>query len=49
LEDLATKIREQNQVAIEPMQLAGLLLEKTMDQVGNAEAETILRPTTAKR
>ena len=32
-EELAASIREQTQVAIEPMQLAGLLLEKTMEQV----------------
>src|SRR5437762_3859225 len=32
LEELATKIRERSQVAIEPMQLAGLLLEKTTEQ-----------------
>ncbi len=39
LEALAAKIREQSQVAIEPMQLAGLLLEKTTEQVSDAEME----------
>src|SRR5712671_8200946 len=38
LEELAAKIRQQGQVAIEPMQLAGLLLEKTTNQVSDAEA-----------
>jgi len=49
LEELAAKVREQGQVAIEPMQLAGLLLEKTMEQVSDAEAEKLLRPRTARR
>src|SRR5712672_3431741 len=37
LEALAAKIREQSKVAIEPMQLAGLLLEKTAEQLIEAE------------
>jgi len=49
LEELAAKIRQQSQVAIEPMQLAGLLLEKTTEQIGDAEAEKLLRPSTARR
>ena len=49
LEELAAKIRKQGQVAIEPMQLAGLLLEKTTEQVSDAEAEKLLRPRTARR
>ena len=49
LEELAAKIREQSRVAIEPMQLAGLLLEKTTAQVSDAEAEKLLRPRTARR
>ncbi len=49
LEELAAKIREHSQVAIEPMQLAGLLLEKTTEQVSDSEAENLLQPTTAKR
>src|SRR6266853_5102057 len=44
LEELAAKIREQSHVAIEPMQLAGLLLEKTTNQVSDAVAEMLLRP-----
>jgi hypothetical protein len=44
LEELATRIREQGQVAIEPMQLAGLLLEKTTEQISDAEAAKLLRP-----
>jgi hypothetical protein len=49
LEELAAEIRQQSQVAIEPMQLAGLLLEKTTEQVSDAEAEKLLRPRTARR
>src|SRR5436853_5148844 len=33
LEKLAAKLREHSQVAIEPMQLAGLLLEKSAEQL----------------
>ena len=49
LEELAAKIREQGQVAIEPMQLAGLLLENTTEQVSDAEAEELLLPRTRKK
>src|SRR5713226_5955749 len=49
LEELAANIRELSQVAIEPMQLAGLLLEKTTKQVSDAEAEKLLRPRTGRR
>ena len=49
LEQLAAKIRQQSQVAIEPMQLAGLLLEQTTQQVRDAEAEKLLRPRTERR
>jgi hypothetical protein len=49
LEELAAKIRQQGQIAIEPMQLAGLLLEKTTEQVSDAEAEKLLRPRAARR
>src|SRR5207302_5187190 len=49
LEELAAKIREQSQVAIEPMQLAALLLEKTTEQVSDAETEKLLRPRAARR
>ena len=49
LEELAAKIREESHVSIEPMQLAGLLLEKTTEQFSNEESDSLLRPTTAKR
>ena len=49
LEELAAKIREKSRVAIEPMQLAGLLLEKTTEQFSDAEAEKLIRPRTARR
>jgi hypothetical protein len=44
LEELAAKIRKQSEVAIEPMQLAALLLERTMEQVCDAEAEKLFPP-----
>src|SRR5438067_13539274 len=46
LEELAARIREQSQVPIEPMQLAGLLLEKTTEQVSDEEAKQLIRSTT---
>jgi len=49
LEELAARIREQGQVAIEPMQLAALLLERTTEQVSDAEADTLFPPTAARR
>ena len=49
LEALAARIREQSQVAIEPMQLAGLLLEKTTEQVSDADARKLLRPRATRR
>src|SRR5258708_3672327 len=49
LEELAALIRAQSQVAIEPMQLAGLLLEKTTEQVSDAEAEKLPRPRAGRR
>jgi hypothetical protein len=48
LEELAAKLREQSPVPIEPMQLAGLLLEKTTEQVSEGEAARLLRPTAAR-
>lgn len=48
LEELAAKIREQSQVAIEPMQLAGLLLERTTAQISDEEAEELLPPRTRR-
>ena len=49
LEELAAKIRKDSHVSIEPMQLAGLLLEKTTEQFSDEEAEKLLRPATAKQ
>lgn len=48
LEELAAKLRVQGHVAIEPMQLAALLLEKTTNQVSDADAESLCRPRTAR-
>jgi hypothetical protein len=42
LEQLAAKIRERSQVPIEPMQLAGLLLEKTTEQMSDEQAEALV-------
>jgi hypothetical protein len=41
LEELAARIREQGHVTIEPMHLAGILLEKTMEQVSDEAAEKL--------
>jgi hypothetical protein len=49
LEALAAQLREQSQVALEPMQLAGLLLEKSTEQLSAEEAERLLAPRTARR
>ncbi len=38
-EELAAKIREQSQVSVEPMQLAGLLLEKSTQQLSDEDAK----------
>ena len=43
LEELAAKIRQDSHVSIEPMQLAGLLLERTTEQFSDEEAEKLLR------
>ena len=44
LEEMAEKIRTNSNVAIEPMQLAGLLLEKTMQRVSAEEARSFVAP-----
>ena len=49
LEELAAKIREQSHVSVEPMQLAGLLLEKSTQQLSEEDAEQLLRQPTAAR
>lgn len=43
LEELAATIRKQSHVSIEPMQLAGLLLEKSAAQVSEEEAGHLAR------
>lgn len=45
LEELAATIRKQSHVSIEPMQLAGLLLEKSAAQVSDEEAGQLIRTT----
>jgi hypothetical protein len=49
LEELAAQLREHSQVALEPMQLAGLLLEKSTEQVSAEEAQRLLGARTARR
>ena len=49
LEELAAKIQERSHVHVEPMQLAGLLLEKTTEQLSDKQAEKLFRSTTARR
>ena len=49
LEELAAQLREQSQVALEPMQLAGLLLEKSTEQLSAEEAERLLASRAARR
>lgn len=41
LEELTAKVRARGGVNVEPMQLAALLLEKTTEQLGEDEVETI--------
>jgi hypothetical protein len=44
LEELTTRIREHGHVNVEPMQLAGLLLERTTEAVSSDEAEELIAP-----
>jgi hypothetical protein len=44
LEEIAAKVRDHGGVSIEPMQLAALLLEKTTDDLNEAEAEKLVPP-----
>jgi len=44
LEEITSRVREHGGVNVEPMQLAGLLLEKTARQLSEAEAEKLVRP-----
>jgi hypothetical protein len=48
LEELAARIRQQSHVSIEPMQLAGLLLERSTEQVSEEEATQLLRPSAGR-
>jgi hypothetical protein len=49
LESLAAKMRESGSVNVEPMQLAGLLLEKTTAQLNEKEAQRLVLPKRASR
>jgi hypothetical protein len=44
LEEIAAKVRERGGTSVEPMQLAALLLEKTTEELGEDEAENLVRP-----
>jgi len=44
LEKITSRVREHGGVNVEPMQLAGLLLEKTARELSDAEAEKLVRP-----
>jgi hypothetical protein len=43
LEEISAKVREHG-MNVEPMQLAALLIEKTTEQLGEDEAEALVRP-----
>lgn len=43
LEEISAKVREHG-VAVEPMQLAALLIEKTAERLSEEEAEDLVRP-----
>ena len=43
LEEIAVKVREHGGVSVEPMQLAALLLEKTMEDLSESGAESLVR------
>jgi len=49
LERIAAKVRQRGGVSVEPMQLAALLLERTTDQLSEAEAEKLARGRGAAR
>ncbi|HXB57312.1 MAG TPA: hypothetical protein VN461_21290 [Vicinamibacteria bacterium] len=49
LEELTARIRKHGSANLEPMQLAGLLLEKTTERVSEEEAEELLRPNRVNR
>jgi hypothetical protein len=43
LEAITAKVRERDGVNVEPMQLAALLLEKTTEQLSEAQAKDLIR------
>ncbi|HEX9668235.1 MAG TPA: hypothetical protein VGC93_02015 [Thermoanaerobaculia bacterium] len=49
LEEISDRIRKHGHVSLEPMQLAGLLLEKTTEQVSDEEAEQLVHPQGVRR
>jgi hypothetical protein len=49
LEELTARIRQEGHVNIEPMQLAGLLLERTTEQLSAKDAERLVTPKRAAR
>jgi hypothetical protein len=49
LEELTAKIREEAHVNVGPMQLAGLLLERTTEQLSAKDAERLVLPRPATR
>lgn len=49
LEEMSDRLREHGQVSLEPMQLAGLLLEKTTEQLSDEEAEELVHPRRQRR
>jgi hypothetical protein len=49
LEELTARIRKRGSANLEPMQLAGLLLEKTTERLSEEDAEELLRPNRASR
>jgi hypothetical protein len=49
LEELAKRMRAERHVSIEPMQLAGLLLEQTTEQLSEREAGRFVRSRRAGR
>jgi len=48
LEELTARIRKHGNVNLEPMQLAGLLLERTTQHLGDEEAERVVRQRPAR-
>ena len=49
LEMLSAKVRQRGGVAVEPMQLAALLLEKTAEQLSANDAELLVHPKRGAR